>query len=74
MVFCTGEIITATAHTPPRTLPTFRGERFVYPSDPESYAGGSISSWLSYPRQISQNVGNKQSVILELISWGWAWC
>jgi hypothetical protein len=37
--------------------------RFASPSDPESYAGGSVSSWLGHPCQTSQRVGARRSVV-----------
>jgi hypothetical protein len=36
---------------------------FARPSDPESYAGGSLSSWLSHPCQTGQNVRVRLNVV-----------
>jgi hypothetical protein len=36
---------------------------FAYPSDPESYAGGSTSSLWSHPCHTDQRAGAKQNVV-----------
>jgi hypothetical protein len=45
-------------------------KRFACPCDPDSYAGGSISSRYSHPCQTGQRVGARQCVVPGPPGWG----
>jgi hypothetical protein len=44
--------------------------RFARPNDPDSYAGGSVSSWYVHPCQASPRVGARRSVVPGPPGWG----
>jgi hypothetical protein len=45
--------------------------RSALPNNPESYAGGSLSSWYDHPCQTSQRVGARRSIIPGFGVWTW---